>query len=111
MTNKSILTVLQNKTSEERQRFFVSLANNLVLAIRENAALESSESYERYRTILLNECVHRFLNHALSLYEEASCWSDREVFELVQSLSDGDATIINDVGAAIRLTSLAREME
>ena len=109
---KSIIDVLDTKTNSERQAFYTAFANNLTLSIREVMADDSLDAAEKNRIVQrLNEASHRILNQVLSLYKETSTWEDKEIFLMLKSLSGNDSAILNSISAAIKLTSLSKEME
>ncbi|NQZ10195.1 MAG: hypothetical protein HRT35_23845 [Algicola sp.] len=102
---EKITDVLKNLPVQEQQRFYVGLANNLTLIIR---GIWSDDSYIDANKLgmikIVNECHHRILNHALSLYDGESTWTDTQVFAKVKELISKDNILAGEVGGALKLT-------
>lgn len=102
---EKIIKALGELKAIDKQRFYVSFANNLTII---NRGVWSDESYSVETQIkmmkIINECQHRVLNHALSLYDGDSTWSDIQVFDKIKSLASKDATVATEILGALKLT-------
>jgi hypothetical protein len=106
---KNTLALLNTLSKQQRQHFFVSFAANLTIAIRDAGANQNLSDNIKIGTIkLINECVHRVLNQAMTLYSDNPTWEDIEVFEFIQSLVIKNKTISDNIANALQMTTASK---
>ena len=96
----------------DKQRFYVRFSNNLTIIIRGVWSDESNSIETQIKMIkIINECQHRILNHALSLYDGDSTWSDIQVFDKIKALASKDSSVAAEIGGALKLTMNASKIK